>query len=189
MRRRPAAPTRVHKPMAELNSRDRLQPSLLDRLTDSAPSDSQESLEARVLTRQQLRHAVLRDLSWLVNATRAEPEPASTREDEVRLWQRNPHARHSVLNFGMPAFAGTTLSSMDTQQIERVVAAVIKDFEPRIAADTLVVSVRMEPDNHHNTLQLTIRGQMWNQPVPLELLLAADLDIETGNTRVRDLRP
>jgi type VI secretion system protein ImpF len=29
---------------------------------------------------------------------------------------------------------------------------------------------------------------MWSQPVPLELLLAADLDIETGHTRVRELR-
>jgi hypothetical protein len=41
---------------------------------------------------------------------------------------------------------------------------------------------------HHNTLQLTIRGQMWSQPVPLELLLAADVDLETGSTRVRELR-
>ena len=174
--------------MAELNSRDRLQPSLLDRLTDSAPSDRQESLDARVLTRQQLRQAVLRDLSWLFNATRAEPEPASTRTDELAMWAQNEHARHSVLNFGMPAFAGSTLSSMDTRQIERQVKAAIIDFEPRITPDTLEIDCHIDPNDHHNTLKLTIRGHMWNQPVPLELLLAADLDVETGNTRVRDLR-
>jgi type VI secretion system protein ImpF len=174
--------------MAELNSHDRLQPSLLDRLTDSAPSDRQETVEARVLTRQQLRQAVLRDLSWLFNATRAEPEGNSTRQDELALWARHGEARRSVVNYGMPAFAGSTLSSMDKKIIEREVARVIRDFEPRISPDTLVVEAKVDPHNHHNTLQLTIRGQMWNQPVPLELLLAADLDVETGNTRVRDLR-
>jgi type VI secretion system protein ImpF len=29
---------------------------------------------------------------------------------------------------------------------------------------------------------------MWNQPVPLELLLSADVDVETGLAAVRDLR-
>ena len=37
-------------------------------------------------------------------------------------------------------------------------------------------------------MQLVIRGEMWSQPVPLELLLAADVDVETGSTRVRELR-
>jgi hypothetical protein len=29
---------------------------------------------------------------------------------------------------------------------------------------------------------------MWAQPMPLELLLAADLELETGDTQLRDLR-
>jgi type VI secretion system protein ImpF len=29
---------------------------------------------------------------------------------------------------------------------------------------------------------------MWAQPVPLELLLAAEVDLETGNTTMRDTR-
>ena len=175
--------------MAELNSRDRLQPSLLDRLIDPAPQQISEAVEARVLSRQQLRSAVLRDLSWLFNATRAEPEPASVRTDELQLWAKHDEARRSVLNFGMPAFAGVTLSTLDSEQIERAVSEAITNFEPRIDTNTLAVEVRVESENHHNTLQLIIRGQMWNQPVPLELLLAADVDIETGSTRVRDLRP
>ena len=40
-----------------------------------------------------------------------------------------------------------------------------------------------------NTLQLVIRGQLWSQPVPLELLLAADLDVETAaGARARHAR-
>lgn len=174
--------------MAELNSRDRLQPSLLDRLIDLAPEQSREALDARVLTRQQLRAAVLRDLSWLFNATRAEPEVNSTRRDELELWAEVGEARRSVLNYGMPAFSGLTLASMDTHTIERSVAEAIKVFEPRIDPISLSVQVKIDYVSHHNTMQLVIRGQMWSQPVPLELLLAADVDVETGNTRVRELR-
>lgn len=174
--------------MAELSSRDRLQPSLLDRLIDDDPHHEKESMEARVLTRQQLRAAVLRDLSWLFNDTRPEPEPDTDRPEELALWRANDMARRSVLNFGMPAFSGVTLSSLDGRKIERAVAEVIRNFEPRIDPKTLTVEIKFDHRNHHNTLQLVIRGKMWSQPVPLELLLAADVDVETGNTRVRELR-
>ncbi len=174
--------------MAELNSRDRLQPSLLDRLIDQEPQARTEALDARALTRQQLRAAVLRDLSWLFNAIRAEPEPNSSRKSELALWKTAPLARRSVLNYGMPAFAGVTLASMDTRAIEREVAEAIKAFEPRIDPATLSIEIKIDHGNHHNMMQLVIRGQMWSQPVPLELLLAADVDIETGSTKVRELR-
>jgi type VI secretion system protein ImpF len=175
--------------MAELSSRDRLQPSLLDRLLDNAPQQDKEGSEARQLTRQQLRAAVLRDLSWLFNAIRAEPDATSTRTDELALWRKNELARHSVVNYGMPAYSGVTLSSMDRFAIESSVEQVIRDFEPRIDPKTLSVTINVnESDEAHNTLQIVIRGQMWSQPVPLELLLAADLDIETGHTRVRELK-
>lgn len=174
--------------MAELSSRDRLQPSLLDRLIDHHPKDSRENVEARVLSRQQLRAAVLRDLAWLFNATRAEPEAASVRVEEVRLWRQFADARRSVLNFGMPAFSGTTLSSMDTATMEAAIAQAITHFEPRIDANSLKVDITIDPQNHHNTLHIGIRGRMWAQPVPLELLLAADVDLETGSTLMRDLR-
>jgi len=29
---------------------------------------------------------------------------------------------------------------------------------------------------------------MWNQPVPLELLLSAEVDVDTGQAAVRDMR-
>ena len=175
--------------MATFNSRDRLQPSLLDRLLDDAPHNASESNEARVLTRQQLREAVLRDLSWLFNSTRPEPEPASLRADEIAMWAEAPEARHSVLNYGVPAFAGSTLSSLDTRAMERAIAQAVRSFEPRIDSQSLEVEVAAgSRANHHNTLKIIIRGRMWSQPVPLELMLAADMDVETGHTRVRELR-
>lgn len=174
--------------MVELRSRDRLQPSLLDRLTDDHPLDSQETVEARVLTRQQLRAAITRDLSWLFNAIRPEPEMASVRLKELELWRPYPHACRSVLNFGMPAFAGSTKSSLDKMAMEAAIKQAIVTFEPRIIAKTLSVTIQIASRNHHNTMQLTIRGSMWAQPVPLELLLSAEVDLETGSTTVHDTR-
>ena len=173
--------------MAEPALRDRLQPSLLDRLTDNQPRDGRETAEARVLTRPQLRAAVLRDLSWLFNTTRPEPEAASSRKSEIDLWRPYENARRSVLNFGMPAFAGVTKSRLNRPAMEASIKQAITTFEPRIDAKSLTVSILIDPQHHHNMLQLTIRGLMWAQPLPLELMFAADLELETGDTRMRDL--
>jgi len=110
------------------------------------------------------------------------------RKEELALWRGLEFARRSVVNFGMPAFSGVTLSSMDTSEIERAVTEAIRNFEPRIDPQTLEVNVRTDASDLQNTLQLVIRGQMWSQPVPLELLLAADVDVESGTTHVRELR-
>jgi type VI secretion system protein ImpF len=174
--------------MPDLTSQDRLQPSLLDRLIDQEPHNRKEGIEARALSRAGLRAAVLRDLSWLFNATRAEPEPQSERTEELERWRQAEQARESVLNFGLPAFAGVTLASLDLELIKRLVAEAVRRYEPRIDPRTLTIETGISTDAHHNTMQLLIRGQMWAQPVPLELLLAAEMDVETGNTRVRDLR-
>jgi len=81
--------------MAELLPQDRLQPSLLDRLTDDEPDKRVEPPERRVLTIARLRESVLRDLNWLFNST----QMASASEME-----EFPLVTSSVVNFGLPAF-------------------------------------------------------------------------------------
>src|ERR1051325_9217024 len=96
--------------MAELASRERLQPALLDRLTDEEPDNRQpEPREARVINRARFRQAVLRDLAWLLTATRI----ASAEEPEGL-----PHVEGSVVNFGMPPLSGETASTIDVLDLE-----------------------------------------------------------------------
>jgi type VI secretion system protein ImpF len=38
----------------------------------------------------------------------------------------------------------------------------------------------------HNTIEFEIRGHLWAQPVPLEVLLRTKLDLEAGQVEVRD---
>jgi type VI secretion system protein ImpF len=176
--------------VAGLTAQERLQPSLLDRLTDNDPSSSRESLDARVLSKNQLRSAVLRDLSWLFNTTCQEP-PLRSRDVETRkMWLSAPEARRSVLNYGMPPLSGETMVVMDFPWLEQEIREAIIRFEPRVDPSTLQVSVTDErmTGKQPTTLRLVIRGQMWNQPVPLELLLGADVDVDTGQTAVRDMR-
>ena len=51
--------------MADLNITERLQPSLLDRLTDDAPEATSEARHDRVIDIDRLRDIIRRDLSWL----------------------------------------------------------------------------------------------------------------------------
>ena len=53
--------------MAELTVKERLQPSLLDRLTDDEPDKNVESRDRRVISLERLRECVMRDLGWLLN--------------------------------------------------------------------------------------------------------------------------
>jgi len=39
----------------------------------------------------------------------------------------------------------------------------------------------------HNVIEFEIRGHLWSQPVPLEILLRTQLDLEAGQVEVRDL--
>jgi type VI secretion system protein ImpF len=159
---------------------DRLQPALLDRLTDDEPDKRVEPREARVLSKRKLRESVLRDLAWLFNATQLEA---------VNPLAKAPYVRKSVLNFGLPALSGHTASSLDVTDLQRAVRDAILTYEPRILPETLEVTTLMEAGDldHHNVIGVEIRAMLWAQPIPLEFLVRTDFDLETGKVQVTDL--
>ena len=80
-------PTRRARPepsMAELAPRERLQPSLLDRLSDDEPDNAVEPRERRVLSLRTLREGVLRDLAWLLNTH--QPAVGAATSTSCRTW-------------------------------------------------------------------------------------------------------
>lgn len=166
--------------MPESVPKERLQPALLDRLTDDDPAHVLEPREARVISRQRLRQAVLRDLGWLFNATQIAGE---------KDWPGAPLAWRSVVNFGLPALAGETASTLDVLELERAMRQTILHFEPRIDPATLTVRAMAEQValDRHNQIQVEIRGNLWAQPTPIELLLRTDVDLETGQIEIQDL--
>lgn len=162
-------------------AKDRLQPALLERLTDHEPTRRSERADAVYINEARLRAALLRDLAWLLNTGNASAEID---------FDGLPQAQRSVLNYGLAPLAGQLLSELDWGDVERSIRQAILDHEPRILRDSL--SVRLLPSvdtlNHHNTLQFEIRCQFWSVPYPMELLLKTSMDLETGQVVMSELR-
>lgn len=164
--------------MATADLRDRLQPALLDRLTDDDPGNTRDADERRVLNKAQLRQAVLRDLGWLLNSV----QPLGSQADGA------PYAADSVLNYGLPPMSGQLASKVDVQDIEASIRRAILRFEPRILEQSLTVHALDASAmlDSHNIIEFEIHGLLWAQPIPLELLLRTQLDLEAGQVQVRE---
>jgi type VI secretion system protein ImpF len=164
--------------MADLAPQERLQPSLLDRLTDDQPGETTESRDRRVLSMRRLRESVLRDLSWLMNADNL---------GQTQDLSDYPFVAASTLNFGLRDIAGLSVSSAMVAEYEREVRQAILDFEPRILPNTLRVRAVLESDRmDRHTLSLEIEGDMWADPVPMRVLLKSEVDVESGEATVTE---
>ena len=164
--------------MAELTQKERLQPSLLDRLTDENPGHQVESKTKRVLSLQQLRASVNRDLAWLLN---------SGNLDSVQDLSAYPEVARSVINFGMPNLAGLNTEDLVIPALEQRLKQAILDFEPRILKNTLTVQLKVNKDNMtRNAITFTIEGELWAQPVPIQIYLNTEMDMVTGLVNLKE---
>lgn len=164
--------------MAELTLKERLQPSLLDRLTDEHPESNRESRDQRVWTLARFREMVLRDLSWLLNC-----ESLSSIVD----LEGHPYAAASVLNYGIPVLAGTIFTSKRTSQLEREIREAVRLFEPRILPDSLSVKAATSEYGSPKALTIEIRGELWARPLPQPLFLKTEVDLESGFIAISEL--
>lgn len=164
--------------MAELTQKERLQPALLDRLTDDSPGELKESRDSRVMSLQQLRECVLRDLVWLLNAENLE---------SVVDLENHPAAKASVINYGIPATAGSVASGIETTKLERRVKEALINFEPRLLKDTITVrAIQSYEEMSRKTVVFDIGGELWAQPVPIKMYIRTELDLETGKVNVSE---
>ena len=163
--------------MAELTPLEKLQPCLLDRLTDDEPEKKQESRNQRVVSLQRYREAVLRDLSWLLNTHADAGQSGLDEFDDIVS---------SVLNFGVQNVAGMTGSNLSVDDTRYQLIEAIQRFEPRILPDTLSIDIMIDPDamSNRRSLSFEIRGVLWNQSIPESLFIKTELDLETGEARI-----
>lgn len=163
--------------MAELTPSERLQPCLLDRLTDDEPQRRQESRDQRIMSLPRYKQAVLRDLSWLLNCS------CHTRDEPVYEF---PEAAASVLNCGVRDVTGLTSGDVEAGELEWQITEALRTFEPRIDPRTLAVKVEAdEAAGDTRAIRFEIKGELWAQPVPESLLIKTEVDLETGECRLR----
>lgn len=162
-------------------NRERLEPSLLDRLTDEEPGKRSEAANASRVSSKLLRELTIRDLRWLLNTTAAAAD--------VDL-SGHPEVADSVLNFGIPDLTGHMLSDLDEAQLEAALREAITRFEPRIRTDSLRVRIRHSGENRtDNAILFEIEGELWSHPTPQQLLIQSRIDLESGDISFVDRVP
>lgn len=157
--------------MSDHKLTERLQPSLLDRLTDDNPGDLQETRDSRVIDLRRLREIIQRDLSWLLNTF----DNSSMIPAELY-----PHASNSVLTYGVQEVAGEYNIKERAFQIRDSIHRAIEKFEPRIIHGTLSVILRDSSALGQTIVTFDIAAEMWAQPMPMELYLRSQVDFTTG---------
>jgi type VI secretion system protein ImpF len=162
--------------MAELTAIEKLQPCLLDRLTDEEPGKQEESRSQRVVSLQKYRRGVLRDLEWLFNT-----HAYLTLEGmETFNLKDYPEAYRSVINFGTRQLCG--VMSPNLERLQEEMSEAIQVFEPRITPRSLVIHADME----RNMVSFDIAGELWANPLPEHLHVKTTVDLETGQSLLGD---
>ena len=154
---------------------ERIQPCLLDRLTDENPEAVKESRNERVISVKRYREGVLRDLIWLLNAK------AHTDRDGLDEF---PEVARSVLNFGTRDLCGLISSSLDLRIMEQEIAEAMRRLEPRINPGSLAVTAVSGSQKFANGIAVEIRGDLWAYPVPEQLYIRTEIDLDTGKYTV-----
>lgn len=161
--------------MAENSDHERLQPSLLDRLTDREPTQIKETRDERVIDIRRLREIVQRDLSWLLN---------TDNNDSLIDPAKYPNAARSVLKYGVREISGDYSTKEKAELIRKSIQSAIETFEPRIRAGSVDVELRTGDVKRETIVAFDIRADMWAEPVPLELFLRSEVDVTTGEISV-----
>src|SRR5262245_51448085 len=145
--------------MADQTPIERLQPCLLDRLTDDEPDKRDESRALRVVSHQKYRRGVMRDLEWLFNTSAY----LSVEGLETFHLKNYPEAMRSVINYGTRQLFGQT--GLDMDKLQEELGEAIRVFEPRISPRSLIIHTNKE----RNLITFEIDGEMWANPLPEHL--------------------
>jgi type VI secretion system protein ImpF len=162
--------------MAEPTPIEKLQPSLLERLTDDEPTNPKESRIQRVISPQKYRAGVLRDLEWLLNS---HAYPRQEGAESFRL-KDYPEVFRSVVNYGIPDLCGQITPHLE--RLEEELTEAVQAFEPRIIPGSLVIRGKVE----RNFVTFDVEGDLWALPLPEHLHVKTTVDLETGHTLLGD---
>jgi type VI secretion system protein ImpF len=158
--------------MADRTLTERLQPSILDRLTDDEPKTKAENANNRVIDIRRLREIIQRDLSWLLNTGNLDSEIDP---------EQFPNVRRSVINYGVPDTTGDYSTRARASDVRDAIRAAIELFEPRILDGSLSVISRSQDVGRESLIAFDIMADMWAEPVPTELYLRSQFDTTTGH--------
>jgi type VI secretion system protein ImpF len=181
--------------MATVSSKTRLSPPLMHVFRAShAAKDAKQKVDLRdesggrvlssrrlrprqVITEKVLREEVARDLDALLNTIALE----STIDMSAV-----PHARKSILNFGIPDVSGRTIDENAVNDIPAEIKAAIINFEPRLAAHSLQIERDTSIDPTELKVRFIVRADLTCDPIHVPVEFIADM-VEGGKITVNRL--
>ena len=134
-----------------------------------------------------LREAVRRDIEALFNTERFEATPlltdaeAAALPDDPPALADFPEARRSVINYGVPSFAGRSSRDFDREALAREIAGILAVFEPRLKPGATKVTVATA--DKAAGLRIEIDALLIMAPAPERLRLRTMIDLDNGRAR------
>jgi type VI secretion system protein ImpF len=158
--------------MSRFDNEIRVSWSVLDRLIDKEPNESQDPPRSQSASLAELKQAVRRDLEWLLNTRCHFEDEEGGLEEAVR----------SVAFYGLPDF--TSVSAKSGAEQDRMMKAIenaLKYFEPRFSN----LKVSMEPvSNVDRSLKFRIEAMLEVEPTPEAVVFDTVLQLGSGNFAV-----
>jgi type VI secretion system protein ImpF len=151
-----------------------LVPSVLDRLIDLEPRSSAEQSAIRYSSVEELKHAVRRDLEWLLN----------TRRMVTGLTEIVGELQKSIVNYGVPDITGIHIENLEERgDLKSAVESAIRTFEPRF----LDVVVHLEPiSSTDRQIRFKIEARLDLDPVPEAMVFDTILQLGSGSFAVTE---
>jgi type VI secretion system protein ImpF len=155
--------------------RDTVLPSVLDRLLDDEPDQKEERPKPPSQALRDLRAAVMRDVSALLNTRRRWPPPPP------ELTELIP----SVEDYGIPDLTGAELGNPAARdEFRRLIEETIRRYEPRFRR--VRVELVEAAEKGDRTLRLRVDALMHADPVPEQLVFDSVLDPVQGSLEVEE---
>jgi type VI secretion system protein ImpF len=75
-------------------------------------------------------------------------------------------------------------SSLDLGTLEQEISEALRRLEPRINPGSLAVTAVSGSQKFANGIAIEIRGDLWAYPVPEQLFIRTEIDLDTGKYAV-----
>lgn len=98
-----------------------------------------------------------------------------------------PFVRESILNFGLYDVAHLVSEEIGVEGIADDLAAALKEFEPRLDADTLVIERSEVNDDVNQRVRFSVSAEMFCTPANLPVDFVAEVEIGSGKIQLSRL--
>ena len=153
-------------------------PTLLERLQDDEPKSLHD--RSKPIDIRQMRTLVQNAIADLINHSNIE---------DILDERRHKLIMSSVINYGVPALIGTQENHPNWSFIEKSIRNTILRFEPRVIAETLIVTSLHESDRvaRYGVIKFEIRGLIYWYPRPVDLCMSGRYDVESEKVELQVL--